>query len=360
MSRYSKRIAERPATDYTKFFQKDDKTCIQFQVLLPKANKHGKYTWTHVQPQKIEGKGVGLVATQDLLPGVAIPIFGRILNQRAKKRKKLRGEEKGETSDKKYTFMNIEGNPANDPTEINGCQVGYGGLSIAMLINEELGKVGNCFFYHTHIVVKDKVKKGEELTAHYGREYKRDNYISDTVTAEDVVDHNNVDMERDDGIWLIKNTKKRLNQAPAQYIQSELQKRISIDPPNIYLVLLGEPLALPPPDWEEVQFPVNQQWFFDSVLTYRTIYSLPVICSLQKLTNEWSPLSNKHHMDQNFEEALTKIEKEYLDIVKKENKGVDWDISGKWTGVHDIQGVGVVLDESTIVLGFTNTINKQN
>lgn len=135
---------------------------------------------------------------------------------------------------------------------------------------------------------------------------------------------------------------------------------------HIYLVLQGVPLHNLP---EGVQLVTNipeseQLLHILSSDPNKHIYTLPNIESLQRLYHKWKPLHNGLHTNPNFEEDLTRMEKDYVTLIKSGNPGVEWDTTGEWSGGIVERGVGVVggdgtgglIPQNTIILGFTNTL----
>ena len=67
----------------------------------------------------------------------------------------------------------IDGTPMLHPYK----QVGCGGLSIAMMLNEPSDATPtNCFFHLDYVVATKDIKKGQELLIDYGTEYRRYGY----------------------------------------------------------------------------------------------------------------------------------------------------------------------------------------
>ena len=107
---------------------------------------------------------------------------------------------------------------------------------------------------------------------------------------------------------------------------------------NIYLVLVGDPLRHPPEGWSLLsEIPETEPLLgFMHSDPEKHIYKLPVI------------------------EA--RLEVKYLELVKSQNPGVEWDTSGNWSGGFVERGTGVVggddtgglVPQNTIIIGFTN------
>ena len=131
--------------------------------------------------------------------------------------------------------------------------------------------------------------------------------------------------------------------------------------PRVYLVLVGERLANPPPEWILMSSLPKEEALlqFWGEGENRHVYSLPVVSNMMKLFLRWYPLGNEKHGNSEFEDELTKVEKEYLDLATKKNPDVDWDTTGKWSlGVLDygVGAVGTGNIKGTLVIGFTNSL----
>ena len=90
-----------------------------------------------------------------------IPICGK------KKKGEMKMKSHGWTYSKKDDYY-IDGDPKTNP--YNG--VGNFGLSIAMMPNERTKGIHNCQFIHNYLVVALPIKKGDELTVYYGKQYE--------------------------------------------------------------------------------------------------------------------------------------------------------------------------------------------
>jgi hypothetical protein len=132
-------------------------------ILQPKEKGDRGYTWPALavrQSQQNVGGGLGVFATRKLKPGIMIPILGHRVAQAD-----------GLTHGWVYYGSikgAVDGHPSINPYK----GVGSFGLSIAMMVNEPTRAKPNCIFKMDHIVIAEPIRKGEELTVYYGKNYE--------------------------------------------------------------------------------------------------------------------------------------------------------------------------------------------
>lgn len=131
-------------------------------ILLPKKESSG-FVWPQltVERSTIEGAGMGVFATEDLPTGAMIPIIGH--KQAGEPDSKL-------THAWQYTGATTGSWVDGDPRRMPYNNIGNGGLSISMMINES--PEPNCVFRSNFVIVSRDLEKGEELFLYYGESYE--------------------------------------------------------------------------------------------------------------------------------------------------------------------------------------------
>ena len=130
-------------------------------ILQPNWDGEG-FVWPDLELKVAGKKGLGVFAARDLPKGTAIPILGEKKEERYCTNRHNIGY-----YDKSRPGTGFRGCIDGDPTQHPYKDVGYFGLSIAMMLNE--ASKPNCAFRESNYVqLVRKVKKGQELTVYYG------------------------------------------------------------------------------------------------------------------------------------------------------------------------------------------------
>jgi hypothetical protein len=135
-----------------------------------RCGKHA-YEWTCLElgASRIAGGGHGVFAKSDIPMGAMIPILGK----KVAMFEEIPHEASHGWSGKCAHSSNLDGHPSIHPHKGVGCF----GLSIAMMVNEEVShRPPNCHFMHDCLTTTRHIAKGEELLTSYGKEYPRKKY----------------------------------------------------------------------------------------------------------------------------------------------------------------------------------------
>lgn len=135
------------------------------KIITPVKVGECAFEWKEleVKPSLESDSGDGVFAKQDLPVGTMFPIVGKL--HEGKMAMKVHGWQYISSGFKEPTY--IDGDPSINPHK----GIGNFGMSIAMMPNERTMGIHNCRFRFDYLIVAEPIKKGDELTVYYGKDY---------------------------------------------------------------------------------------------------------------------------------------------------------------------------------------------
>lgn len=139
-------------------------------IVEPTTDGTCEFSWYMLEIKKSNEPraGNGVFATEHLKPGLMFPILGTPVSwEEAHTREENLDFTHGWFFDK-ILEQPIDGDPKIKPYK----KIGTFGLAVTMMINEPLYKKPNCIFKLDYVLVAKPIKKGEELTIYYEKDYE--------------------------------------------------------------------------------------------------------------------------------------------------------------------------------------------